>query len=72
MSQEMDVSYPLDDEFPYSYICRECAEKKGGVWPEGHAATMHVDECPYCSQKKALANVGDWNWPDKKSRGLRD
>lgn len=72
MSQRMDVQYPLDEELPHSYICSECAEKKGGKWPEGHCATFHHSDCPYCEKPKALANVGDWNWPDKKPRGLRD
>ena len=72
MSQRMDVQYPLDEFLPHGYICSECAEEKGGEWPEGHCATFHYNDCPYCGKRKALASVGDWNWPDRKPRGLRD
>jgi len=59
----------LDD---VGYLCGECAEKLGGKWPEGHCATFHVDMCEICGEQKSLANVGDWNWPDRKRRGMRD
>ena len=59
----------LDD---LSYLCRKCAEELGGTWPEGHAATFHVAECPICNKTAGLANVGDWDWPDGKPRGMRD
>lgn len=54
------------------YICRECAEEHGGEWPDGHMATMHSGHCDFCGFVRTLANVGDWNWPDKKKRGMRD
>ena len=59
----------LDD---LTYLCAECAENLGGKWPEGHCATFHSAVCPVCNKEKGLANVGDWNWPDKKARGMRD
>lgn len=55
----------------YDYICRECAKKCGGKWPKGHCATFHDGICGMCEKHKSLANVGDWNWPDK-TRGMRD
>jgi hypothetical protein len=54
------------------YICSVCADEKGGVWPEGHAATMHSGICGLCGKTKTLANVGDWDWPDNKKIGMRD
>jgi len=54
------------------YLCSECANKLGGKWPEGHVATFHFGDCDVCGKNKSLANVGDWNWPDKKHRGMRD
>jgi len=54
------------------YICAECAESRGGEWPEEHVATMHTSFCDICHKMKVLANVGDWNWPDGKCRGMRD
>ena len=54
------------------YICHKCADECGGVWPEGHCATFHTGICGICQKEKSLANVRDWNWPDKKARGMRD
>jgi len=62
----------LIDTRKHGYICTACAEECGGVWPEGHVATFHESECGLCGNRKALSNVGDWNWPDKKARGMRD
>jgi len=67
MSESKNIN--LDD---IGYICMECATKLGGTWPEGHAATFHCSTCQVCGRKKSLANVGDWDWPDKKRRGMRD
>lgn len=60
---------PIDDA---EYICRECADDNGGVWPAGHVATMHAGCCDICGKERSLANVGDWDWPDGKPRGMRD
>jgi len=54
------------------YICSDCAKLLGGKWPDGHAATWHEGKCLICKRLKALANVGDWTWPDGKFRGMRD
>ena len=54
------------------YICGDCAKFLGGKWPKGHVATWHEGTCRICKRFKALANVGDWTWPDKKFRGMRD
>lgn len=59
-------------KFRRGYICRHCAERLGGVWPEGHAATMHEDLCDCCGRRAALAQHDDWNWPDQKSYPGRD
>jgi len=59
----------LDD---IEYLCSECAEKLGGTWPDVHCATFHCAVCDVCKEQKSLANVGDWNWPDNKHRGMRD
>ena len=60
--------------FPDSatYICCSCAELHGGTRPEGHMPTGHDGECDVCKANAAVANVGDWNWPDGKARGMRD
>jgi hypothetical protein len=54
------------------YICQPCAERYGGHWPAGHVATWHSGTCDICAKKKGVANVGDWNWPGGKRRGMRD
>jgi hypothetical protein len=54
------------------YLCNECAEELGGVWPEGHIATFHTGTCDCCHTEQSLSNTGDWNWPDGERRGMRD
>jgi len=56
----------------FGYICKDCAKVLGGVWPKGHVATFHINECDCCGRKTSLASVGDWNWPDGMKRGMRD
>jgi len=56
----------------WRYICCSCADAHGCKWPEGHVATMHTGNCDCCKKEKCLASVGDWNWPDGKTRGMRD
>lgn len=54
------------------YICADCAKKADCFWPIGHIATWHQGECPYCMKEKSLVSTGDWDWPDTKTRGMRD
>ena len=58
--------------FLFEYICTSCARAKGGQWPEGHVATMHAGICEYCGCEKSLTNIGDWDWSDGETRGMRD
>jgi hypothetical protein len=53
-------------KLPHAYICSACAQVRGAKWPKGHAATCHIGVCPYCEEERSLANIGDWNWPDRK------
>lgn len=48
------------------YICHQCADANGGVWPDGHCATFHGGVCPMCGKGKSLAAWDDWNWPDSQ------
>jgi len=54
------------------FICGTCAVALGGKWPDGHVATLHSGVCPVCGEERTLANVGDWKWPDRRRRGMRD
>lgn len=54
------------------YICCDCVWRLGGLWPKGHVATWHEGECDVCHERKSLANIGDWDWPDGRTRGMRD
>jgi hypothetical protein len=60
---------PKDDTV---FICSKCASLMGAEWPEGHCATSHTGKCDECGEIAGLCNVGDWNWPDGKRRGMRD
>lgn len=51
------------------YICRECANDNGGIWPKDHVATQHMGNCDGCKEEKALAHVSDWNWPHGAPKG---
>ena len=54
-----------------TYICRTCAINAGGVWPDGHVATMHRAQCPECEEVTNLACWSDWDWPlDEKRNAL--
>ena len=53
------------------FICCACAERLGGKWPDDHLATMHHGECQVCGLGATLSNVGDWDWPDDRPRGMR-
>ena len=63
---------PTVQNWPHEYICRWCAQKRGGKWPSGHAATQHEGECGYCLNRRGLCSIGDWDWPDGVARGMRD
>ena len=65
-------SEPAEAPDDIAFICSECAKRAGGVWPKGHAATIHEGECGKCGKRAYLANVGDWDWPDGRARGMRD
>lgn len=60
------------------WLCSECAESKGGVFPEGHCCTCIVGECPYCKAKDImLIPWVDFNWPkdvanDRIAKNNRD
>ncbi len=63
--------------FPHYWICATCAAEKGGVWPEGHCATVGDIECKYCNDKnrakgEASAPYVDYDWPNLKTSHLRD
>lgn len=42
------------------FICRQCAEDHGGVWPEGHSATCHEGPCQVCGETRSLCAPQDW------------
>jgi hypothetical protein len=64
-------------DFPHYWICHACATERGGVWPEGHVATMAVKKCEYCEDRlrtpnEAIAPYVDYNWPGLNTRYMRD
>jgi len=54
------------------YLCADCAEALGGVWPPGHCATVSISKCDYCKEEKATCSIGDYNWPKDSFLDLRD
>lgn len=53
-------------DLPHYYICSDCAQARGGRWPEVHCATSHAGNCPYCNTKQTLVSITDWLWGDDK------
>lgn len=41
-------------------ICRDCAIKAGGKWPDGHVATFWAGVCKYCGKEKPCCAETDW------------
>jgi len=62
----------MNEKIPSGYICAECARELQATWPKGHCATFHVGECVQCGKDKAVCSTGDWDWPDRIQRGMRD
>lgn len=67
-----EEKYLMTDLNKIGRICAECANKLGGTWPDGHVATFAFTICDCCGERKSTCDVGDWNWPDRKRRGMRD
>lgn len=49
------------------HLCRECAEKKGGVLPNsGMGITVMRGKCPYCGVVATLIPSCDFRWTDAR------
>jgi hypothetical protein len=63
-------------ELPY-WGCMDCWTKEGGVFPEGHVCTVHIDVCEMCGHRTTLIPHVDFDWPnnskrDRKAKVSRD
>lgn len=54
------------------WLCIDCAKEKGGIFPEGHVCTVMKGECPYCKKDKTIVPWVDFDWPDVRTKHLRD
>lgn len=52
-------------------ICSECADRRGGIWPAGHCATVGPGICDACDRLDLICSVDDYDWPKGKPRGWR-
>lgn len=68
--KKKEITADLPDHV--AYLCDACARSYGAVWPQEHIATYSIMTCDVCGEERVCANVGDWNWPDGKRRGMRD
>ncbi len=67
----------MKNKFPHYWICFTCAKEKGGIWPEGHVATVAPIKCEYCNDKNRLKDEAsapyvDFDWEDLETKHLRD
>jgi len=49
------------------WTCGECAIKAGGIWPEGHVGTFHMNICPVCGEHKSVTEPRDYRYPKYKT-----
>jgi hypothetical protein len=49
-------------DLPHYWICKDCAEAKGGKMPEGHVCTVCHDKCEYCGEEKTVIPIRDFRW----------
>jgi hypothetical protein len=54
-----------DNKIGAGFICRDCAELGGAIWPVCHVATFHTGECDSCGEKKSLCHTNDYDWPNR-------
>lgn len=47
----------------YTYMCKECTDKEGVLWPEKCMATMKITKCNVCNKEQSLCCITEWNWP---------
>ena len=58
-----DMGTPISDEdtkLEMSYVCGDCAEMMGGIWPDGHIATFHRNKCSACHREHQVTNPRNW------------
>tara|TARA_R110000868_G_scaffold397362_1_gene670016 strand:+ start:27 stop:275 length:249 start_codon:yes stop_codon:yes gene_type:complete len=58
-----DMGTPVDvEEKPLKLfdICSPCAEKLGGVWPEGHEGWFNDGTCDACKNKCTVCSRRNW------------
>lgn len=61
----------MSNDFPYYFICHDCAIEKGGVPPK-YPCTVHRDTCPYCKEKKTLWATTDFSYPKLGKEAIWD
>lgn len=55
------------------WACDDCITQAGGVFPEGHCATMTKGDCLVCGAVNVtLIPWVDYDWKHVKTEGLRD
>ena len=55
------------------WACRTCNREAGGVWPEGHCATVTSGDCAVCGAVDVtLIPWVDYDWKNVNTEGLRD
>lgn len=61
---------PLPPKFPHYWMCWDCAEKMGGVFPDGHCCTCLASAtCEYCGAKEVQTVPWvDFNWPADEAK----
>lgn len=60
------------NNYPFCWVCEECALVAGGKMPENHMATWHIGKCDSCGRKQAVTDPRDFGYPKlTKNRSVR-
>ena len=66
----------MNPDYPFSWVCEECALAAGGTMPDGHLATWHIGQCDACGRKRAITEPRDFRYPrltkDRTTRFIQD
>jgi len=49
-------------------ICRNCAIKQGGEWPDGHIGSYWHGICATCNKEVGCCSESDWLWNVKPKK----
>jgi hypothetical protein len=53
----------MNPDYPFSWVCEECALAAGGTMPHNHIAAWHIGKCDACGRKRIVSEPRDFRYP---------